>query len=519
MHSALLIDEILQLILDRCADWDKQEYQYAAAQLARTCVAWKDPALDCIWKNLSDTKPLTRLLDGERRGVGHLLDHDSQHPFFVYASRIKQITLRNCPPVLITETRPLLPNLKTVTLNRAGCFTSPSWLLSEHLQEMEIIIGTLMNNSPAQERGANVALLLQQRRKSFPRAGLSKLVIRGWLCPELAQSIIPLTSLRSLSLVSGHSVTAELLQAITLFPHLEYLQIHTGGVSVDDLNYITPPTNSISCPRLQSLIITGQHPTIIAILECLQPNTLEDLTIEVDTPTLSAPHWKPALDIIATKAAKTLRTLELRHDIDMDEISTYLPSPCRADDVTFVMDPLRALSPLRELRSFTIDTSIPPELTNRDIEDMAVWWPHLERLHLGTLPSLDALPYPWKPRFTTAALTALARRAPKLQTLTLPLDASLAEETTTPSATSEALPQVTQHNLHTLTIGHSSPTILPSTFIQHLLKTFPSLQVVEHDSGKGANPLYTRGARAEIEGVAGEGKRNAGTEDGFADGR
>lgn len=68
MHTALLIDEILELVLDKCSDWDKQEYQHAVVQFAQTCTAWKDPALDRIWRRLNGTKPLTALLDGVEDG-------------------------------------------------------------------------------------------------------------------------------------------------------------------------------------------------------------------------------------------------------------------------------------------------------------------------------------------------------------------------------------------------------------------------------------------------------------------
>ena len=61
MHSALLIDEVLEDILEQCADWSGTDYRWTLCQLARSCKAWKDPALDRLWKRLDGVEPLARL--------------------------------------------------------------------------------------------------------------------------------------------------------------------------------------------------------------------------------------------------------------------------------------------------------------------------------------------------------------------------------------------------------------------------------------------------------------------------
>lgn len=67
MHQALCIDEIIRLIFDICAN----EGQSALGQLARCCKAWKDPALDNLWRHLPCAAPLLRLIPGviEKEGV------------------------------------------------------------------------------------------------------------------------------------------------------------------------------------------------------------------------------------------------------------------------------------------------------------------------------------------------------------------------------------------------------------------------------------------------------------------
>lgn len=59
MHPALLIDELLRQIL-LFVDDDRKSLLASA----RTCKAWKDPALDYIWAHLASFGPLLLLLPG-----------------------------------------------------------------------------------------------------------------------------------------------------------------------------------------------------------------------------------------------------------------------------------------------------------------------------------------------------------------------------------------------------------------------------------------------------------------------
>lgn len=429
---------------------------------------------------------------------------------------MKHIALRQCPPTLPSSSAPLLPNLTSVLLSRSGCNADASWILSEHLQEIQVIIGTMHESNLTRERATHLARLLQQWRESYPNSQLLKLYIRGWLSPALTRAIAPLTSLRSLSLLYGSSITPQLLRAISLFPFLEELNVHVDCVSVDDFNLVTPPPNAIAFPRLRSLLISGTQPLITAVLELLQSDILEDLTIEVNSPILYASYWTPVLDMIVTKAYKSLRQLELLHSIPIDSTpSLRLPTYSRSE-TAFTLESLRSLSVVHGLRSVILDTTIPPELTDRDIEEMAAWWPHIERLDLGTLPYPDQeLMHNWQPKTTVAALSSLAQRCPHLQSLTIPLDFSVVPDA---PKSKEAAP-ITQQVLRTLTVGHHALAEPLSTFIQKVLDIFPSLRLMECDSGRDKQDVYVRNS-ATSEGilVAGDKNRSAGTEDELANG-
>lgn len=60
MHQVLLIDEILQQVLELCSECGLD----TLSQVARCCKAWKDPALDKLWRRLSSVTQLLQLVPG-----------------------------------------------------------------------------------------------------------------------------------------------------------------------------------------------------------------------------------------------------------------------------------------------------------------------------------------------------------------------------------------------------------------------------------------------------------------------
>ena len=63
MHSVLLLDEIVRIILDHIdRDLDRLPALKTFYHLATVCRAWKDPALDYLWASLASVDPLLALL-------------------------------------------------------------------------------------------------------------------------------------------------------------------------------------------------------------------------------------------------------------------------------------------------------------------------------------------------------------------------------------------------------------------------------------------------------------------------
>lgn len=436
--------------------------------------------------------------------------------FLAYASRVKHIALRYNPAPISSEYLSLLPNLTSVTLSRAGCHAPLEWMLSPHLQKVHILIGPMADSVMAYERGTNAAKFLQHLTETYPSVELQRLRIRGWMCSALSQAIIPLAMLRSLSIMSGASLTPQLLRAITTFPFLEDLKVHADTMSTDDLKATTPHigNNSLTFPRLRTFLISGQHKLIAAVLELLQPGTLERITIETMTPTLNAHNWIPILDQLAAKASSSLIALTLQHTMDPSDLQNLPMLAFTSADITFTMDTLRPLASLKALRAFMSDTSLPPDLSDKDVEEMGRWWPSLQVLNIGTLPFEENYLPLWQAKTTEGALKVLARLCPALETLVIPLDYS----TPTPIDTKNATMQP-QHALRTLFVGQLSPAQLPSTFVQDVLSLFPSVNIIECDVGQDVKPIYDRNATVAAPEVnAGELDEKMGTEDGFAGG-
>ena len=70
MHRVLQIPEMLSNIFDHCSPMalsscaaeDRRKAAHKLATLARMCHAFKEPALDALWRGLDDLSPLARCL-------------------------------------------------------------------------------------------------------------------------------------------------------------------------------------------------------------------------------------------------------------------------------------------------------------------------------------------------------------------------------------------------------------------------------------------------------------------------
>ncbi|KAI0701471.1 hypothetical protein BC835DRAFT_212336 [Cytidiella melzeri] len=469
MHPALLIDEVLEAILEYCSGWERKEYRWTLCQLARSCKAWKDPSLDRLWKRLDCIEPLLSLFDSSQVSV-----NASIADAHAYAAKVKHMTV-SLPPAKHTTDDLVLPNLQSACLLRGGCFAPLNFIAAPTLREVQVDLGPVMRTEAAEARCHSLAATFRQLMFT-PGSRLEKLRIRGWMAPVLADTLSTLCYLHSLVLLTGNSLTAGTLASFASFSNLQRLSVHASHIDAETFTAALSPTASFRA--LNTLRIRGSRSLICAILAIIPRGTLHSLYIEAEEYDQDPLAWKPTFDLLVSNASDTLTDFTIDQILESEEMDSiaFLSVP----HTRFTLETLRPLRGLTALRRLTVDVMTLPGFTDRDIDHMASWWPHLEKLDFGTLPcaigynaSLDTV----SPKITLASLYSLAKHCRNLRTLILPFDTTAAIN----CAIEKPHEQIqAQTALRTLVLGGLPPaTEGMSPFIQHILTAFPHLEEIE----------------------------------------
>ncbi|KAI0091506.1 hypothetical protein BDY19DRAFT_930806 [Irpex rosettiformis] len=463
MHPALLIAEVFEVILEHCSDWRRGEYQRTLGQLARSCKAWKDPSLDRLWGRLESADPLWRLYEN----LGHV--NTSVSDVHSYTARIKHLTVFKGPSSPIENI--FLPNLRSICLLRDACCAPVSFTTTQTLRELQVDLGPIIRTQAAESRGRCLVATLTRLESTGSR--LEKLRIRGWIPPILSSALSSLRSLHSLTLSTGNSLTAGTLASFASFPNLQHLSVHASSIDAEDFTAALPPNASFA--SMHTLQIRASRSLICAILAIIPRDTLHYIHIEAEEFDQDPLAWKPTFDLLTSRAADTLMDLTIDQTLNPDEMESLEFLSLRSP--RFTLETLRPLYALTALQRFTLDVMILPDLTDKDIAQMASWWPHLQVLDLGTLSGGTAHNGRLvAPKITLASLRSLAKRCRNLRTLVLPLD--LTVNSYALEKKEEKIPAQTA--LHTLLLGGLPPADTDmSPFIRQILAIFPRLEEIE----------------------------------------
>ncbi|KAH9913982.1 uncharacterized protein BXZ73DRAFT_81784 [Epithele typhae] len=310
MYLALLIDEILQLVFDFCGDIPSPEPGWTYSQLARTCKAWKEPALDRLWARLGSIEPLLALQKDDT--MNSLVLH-------AYTSRVKSITLRHAIPKTIKTPYPLfeLPRLESVTLLSDGCMAPQAWAVSSRLKHVHINTGYSRSQQELLDRSNAAAKLLLCAGNEAPC--LESLYIRGRMTDTLNSVVTGLTQLRSLNIKGNCFIEPDTLAAIATFPALESLSVYANRVNASAFEDAVPA--GVECfPSLKRLAIRASGPSsplfslaspmagLPEAATSLRELVIDDLTdiSELDA-THASPRWY-TVDLLAPLAR--LKALE-----------------------------------------------------------------------------------------------------------------------------------------------------------------------------------------------------------------
>ena len=432
MHPALLIDELLREVVDHCCS--DNEYRKMLVQLARCCKAWKEPALRKAWEDLPSITPLMELVVSAI--ASRNLPNDPLTPFQTtdsffpekldsYARMVKHVTLRAkverdaALKSLFHDTTPLFPNLQSVAVLMDGC-AAPAvhFLLSPMLTTVNIDIGVSTGRATGAERSGNIAAYLSALRNTSP---VQKLNIRGFACEKLNQAVCGMSTLKSLSLKVGTSLSTATVVNIANFSLLEDLFIHADRVDADSLKGSLTSSLPAVFRNLRSLDIRSSVEVAATIIEHVRSTSFTRLSIEVTQDDDSA--WAHLYSVIPT----TIQDIRIDHHIDLEE---------PANDVTdtnnyhpFSPRKLGALLKLPSLSAFRLETNAPVDFVDRDVEELTKWWPAIKILDLAISPSeeckggdQEAPTVPWTPKLTVECLHSVAKGWPLLERLGLPIN-------------------------------------------------------------------------------------------------
>ncbi|KAI0305869.1 hypothetical protein B0F90DRAFT_1694095 [Multifurca ochricompacta] len=489
MHPVLLLDEVLRIILDNI---DRDPIRSSALKtfyhLATVCRAWKDPSLDYLWASLSSIDPLLALLP-------HHVPHNClpPHPlpqFHAYASRVRNLgqsacplpRLTQCPDIVdaIASGSVILPALRSVrlVLKDATRHELPLTLyLSRTLQSVSVDVGFRSNQ---EKKGLHDALHVYLDTVAHIASDLKHLHLRGQLSDQVVNSVASMRELRSLCLCGGSQLMPRTLASIARFSRLEDLRLQLDCPNIADLveSFGSADFNtSTFFPSLRNLRIRVSPATAEVLFAHLPEGKLRTVHLESDLKPRSVDSWTPALEILAERTHSSLT------DLSFEAMTSF----CEAFDdafppkLHFTLATLAPLGRLVHLRRFTLDSSVPPDLSDADLATIASWWPEIEELFLWSRP-VDAFDFPTyftaQPRATPTSLSFLASRCPRLCQLSLPMDVAVL-----PLPAHPPLAVASQTALRRLTIGcvRIGKTIDPAGLAECVYRAFPALKDIEFD--------------------------------------
>ncbi|KAH8833106.1 hypothetical protein DL96DRAFT_1705129 [Flagelloscypha sp. PMI_526] len=460
MHNALLIDEVQRQIFRFCTSQD-------LAHLASCTHAFLDAALDLRWRDLSSIVGLLLLIPGVelQEGVISLdknvtsLDLARFETYSVrvrsiaYSRKVTQVDVRLSQLLSLVPTT-LLPHLGRVSFRPKG-FTPTTTRLSNSpaLQCVQLDTGFFTTDGDAG--------FIQQLKASGVQ--LRQMSIRGPLSLTANEALSSFTTVETLSLRLGTSLTPEAFLSVLSFPVLRELDVHATHLNMQELQILRPEVHH-TAPILSSLKILrirGSSDLIQSIIS--RTIHLHTLHIELDDSLIRNRSWKTMIDLIGSRCHH-LEALTIEHHLDLDAeqqptppiaaalpqhtlISAHnsrpsTPGPPAKDG--FELSLFYSLKSARSLRHLSLDTTIPFVGSDQDIVMFAKYWPCLEHLDLGATSSHVS-----SSDISLRSLHILATALPRLQSLILPIGAPVVLLNSLPLASTPVWPSLERLTLPT----------------------------------------------------------------------
>ncbi|KAJ6507435.1 hypothetical protein C8R47DRAFT_94068 [Mycena vitilis] len=478
MHRTWQIPEVVELICG-AADFP------TLASLARTCQTVQPPALAVLWANQKDFTRLLKCLPSDlweevagtaptitvkKIKLRRNITPSDWERVLVYAVYVKSL-VQEGPMVLSWEiyqaisislpTLPLFPNIRHLTWKTRNDYIFPYF---------RMLVGRKLQSISLDMDGSETAraALLPFLTTFYPK--LTRLEYDSPLTEQPRVSEAICTAIRSLNHLE--TLTYAGLDLPTLL-HLARLP----NLSRLDVGRLVFPLDSPMMGEFQAKVAstgpvfvalrdftTFSEPPghVIKFLDAIDPDALEKVDLEIESPT-STEIWQTVTTSLARKSFKTLRVLSLKESFSYEH---EIPDKLELMLSTESIQPLLTCANLAEV---TLLAGHGINVDDAFLKQMARAWPRLEKLDLA--PGCQSARY--VPQITLCGLIPLAEHCPRLASLALVLDTTLAD----PYSSQKPGGGISNSALRELEVVES-PLSLPIPVGLFLSAIFPHLESV-----------------------------------------
>ncbi|KAJ6500310.1 hypothetical protein DFH09DRAFT_1375887 [Mycena vulgaris] len=461
--------------------------------VALTWSAFREPALDSLWRSLTSFIPLLKLIPGLTAVnglytlLGPLPPSDFAR-FDYHGARVRCMKFTN-PEDLLVDTSvfiriaqehrgPMLPLLQQLRI-RSSAHLNPSLplLLAPTLHYIHL------SSDEGVQEGAAFATLLSMAAHSFP-AVLDHLVIEGTFSPTIFALIPRFDHLRTLDM-------RNIDQSIEYTAFLSLLETVSSSTDITSLllrdipghTWESPSIREAAFPGLKMLQIRGGFEFIAQLIGRLQTSDLQNINLDfTDGPTINGPfeevldeHWGSLFDRIASRWQSSLVRIKIK-------LGNNAPH-------TQFLHLFQGICSLANLREFRLLGSPVIGFGEADVLALAIGCPSLEILGLVTALNMQH----WDPVLASLGRVLRQNSLPSINTLidlanhcrclreleiSLDLDREIETE----------IPSFFAHGLEDLTIvAPQSPEqlgwIRSNGIAKFLDTTFPALKSVRGSDG------------------------------------
>ncbi|KAJ7092117.1 hypothetical protein C8R43DRAFT_853958, partial [Mycena crocata] len=486
MHRSLAISEIASLIFYETLNGAEQalnELNSDSAQtlagLARTCKAFRDPALDLLWKSQStvmnvlncmpgDIWELLDEMDGEERLKRPVLPADWERPL-IYSHRVRHFKyqlsysypdssafyemLRMCLPPT-----PLFPNIESLLWETCDAALLPHFRLFIGPRLTSLKISTFQS--------ASHLSLLPSLAAQCPLLREVCILTSDGLpgrCEAVSFFVKQLTRLESLEVPC---LDAAALDHLAKRPVLDFLHLDNQTPLVLESASQTEAPWSCDIDMLTLTVTDARAAT--QVLARLHTSPIRSLTIQFPKTTHATAMREIYNGVVANCNHASLHSLSIA--LPPKSATDTAADP---EQIALYAVPSTHIFPLFTLTTLTSVTLAGPvgiDLDDAAAADIARAWPRIKSLDFagGAFPHVP-------PRTTLRALLAFARLCPHLWILSLPIDARSVPKWRKAQTAAEVRP--TQRCLRHLSVGES-PVGTPLDVAGYLSSIFPRLEWV-----------------------------------------